>query len=163
RAAMFGSEAVNAVKDFLKVTFLPKYPGSLLSYIFYDDNCKLWEHLVASNDTYFLNKVGLVVDVFHFTRKHKETDINCQTYCNPANYPELVGSNGTWVFNSSAAEQVNAWFGGFQAVVREMSPERYGFYLDQMIAIRNQFVVTELERKGHKPHLVPRSVLEGLE
>lgn len=48
-------------------------------------------------------------------------------------------------------------------MVREMSPERYGFYLDEMIAIQNRFLVSELERKGHKPHLVPRSVLEGLD
>lgn len=143
------------------MTFPPKYPGSLPSYIFYDDNCKLREHLVASNDTYLLGKVGLVVDVFHFSRKHKQTDIHCQTYCNPSNYPELMGSEGTWTFNSSAAEQVNAWFGGFQSIVREMSPERYGFYLDEMIAIRNRFIVGELERKGHKPHVVPLSVLEA--
>lgn len=131
------------------------------SYIFYDDNCKLREHLVASGDTDLLGKVGLVVDVFHFKSKHKTTDIKCQTYCNPANFPELVGPDESWVFNSSAAEQVNVWFGGFQAIVREMIPVKYNFYLDEMILLRNRDVVEHLRKRAVRPHLVPIEVLRG--
>lgn len=66
-----------------------------------------------------------------------------------------MGDDESWTFNSSAAEQINVWFGRFQSIVREMTPERYEFYLDEVIAIRNRFVVQELERKGLRPHLVP--------
>lgn len=91
--------------------------------------------------------------------KHKKTDHDCQMYCNPARYPEVVNPDGTWAFNSSAAEQVNAWFGCFHSVVKEMTPERFAFYLDEMIRIRNDFTVEELRRQGHCPHLVPVAVL----
>lgn len=107
------------IQDFLKATFPLEFPGVCPSYIFYDDNCHLWKHLVASGDTYFV-KVGLPVDVFHFKSKHRETDTFCQTHCNPARFRELIGPNDTWIFNSSAAEQTNAWFGLFQPIVREM-------------------------------------------
>ena len=34
-------------------------------------------------------------------------------------FPDLI-VNDKWRFNSSAAEVTNAWFGGFQSIVREM-------------------------------------------
>ena len=61
--------------------------------------------LNAENDTYF-DHVALPVDVFHFKNKHKE---DCGKYCNPAIWPELQTPEGGWRFNSSAAEQANAW------------------------------------------------------
>jgi hypothetical protein len=85
-------------------------------------------HLLATNDLYFV-KVGLPVDVFHFKTKHKLTDVVCQIYCNPACFQELVGDvdqKNHWIFNSSAAEQANVWFGKFANNVREMLPARYG-------------------------------------
>ncbi|KAF7370162.1 hypothetical protein MSAN_00646600 [Mycena sanguinolenta] len=119
RATFFGSEAITGVKDFLKATFPPEYPGSLPSYIFYDNNCQFLKHLRFMNDTYF-DGVGLPVDVFHFKCKHTIRDVFCQVNCNPALFRELIGEDGKWVFNSSAAEQANVWFGKFQNMVQEM-------------------------------------------
>jgi hypothetical protein len=56
--------------------------------------------------TYF-DGCALPVDVFHFKSKHKESDINCGSNCNPYIWPELR-TDGKWWFNSSAAEQANA-------------------------------------------------------
>jgi hypothetical protein len=58
--------------------------------------------------------------VFHFKCKHTERDEFCQTHCNPGRFRELIDSEGKWVFNSSAAEQANVWFGKFQNVVQDM-------------------------------------------
>ncbi|KIM76724.1 hypothetical protein PILCRDRAFT_77520 [Piloderma croceum F 1598] len=160
RATFFGSEGVSGVKDFLKVTFPPSFPGSLPSYIFYDNNRNLVAHLLNTQDSYFDN-VGLPTDVFHATTKHSETDHLSQVHCNPARFRELIGENNKWIFNSSAAEQVNRWFGAFQSIVREMPVSKYNFYLDEMIAIRNRFIVSELHRQGHRPHLKPMEVLRG--
>ncbi|KAJ7169095.1 hypothetical protein C8R43DRAFT_876347, partial [Mycena crocata] len=124
RATFYGSEGITGVSVFLKATFPPQYPGAMPSYIFYDNNCLFKKHLLASGDHYFDN-VGLPVDVWHFKCKHKEGDIFCQTHCNPARFCELIGENDTWVFNSSAAEQSNTWFGKFQNVVQEMPVLRY--------------------------------------
>jgi hypothetical protein len=132
---------------------------------------------MASGDHYF-DKVGLPVDVWHFKCKHKEGDIFCQVHCNPARFKELIGADGeTWIFNSSAAEQSNSWFGKFQTIVQEMAISRYAplqfsrnfsdrnprytFFLDEMISIHNEYVVKELERKGYRPHLVPEDILRA--
>ncbi|KAJ7221442.1 hypothetical protein GGX14DRAFT_353507, partial [Mycena pura] len=161
RATFYGSEGITGVSLFLKATFPPDFPGAMPSYIFYDNNCTFKKHLIASGDTYF-DRVGLPVDVWHFKCKHKEGDLFCQAHCNPARFRELIGENDTWVFNSSAAEQSNAWFGKFQNVVQEMpSISSYNFFLDEMIAIHNRHVVAELSRTGEYPHILPDEVLRG--
>ncbi|KAJ7165361.1 hypothetical protein C8R46DRAFT_1163693 [Mycena filopes] len=161
RATFYGSEGITGVSLFLKATFPSQYPGAMPSYIFYDNNCLFVKHLLASGDHYF-DRVGLPVDVWHFKCKHKEGDLFCQTHCNPARFRELVGDDGKWVFNSSAAEQSNAWFGKFQNVVQEMPVLRYNFFLDEMIAIHNRHVVAELARKGEQPRIVPDAILRSL-
>jgi hypothetical protein len=104
----------------LKATFPPAYPGSLPSYIFYDNNQNLVAHLLHTEDSYF-NQVGLPADVFHAKTKHSATDMLSQTHCNPARFSELISEDDKWIFNSSAAEQANVWFGGYQSIVREMT------------------------------------------
>jgi hypothetical protein len=135
-------------------------------------------HLLSTEDHYF-DGVGLPVDVFHAKTKHKESDLFCQAHCNPARFRELVDGSGNWVFNSSAAEQANNWYGAFQSVVREMPVPRYvlnhnpmsgnldeniiryNFFLDEMIAVRNQFLSGLLHRRGKRPHLRPVEILRG--
>ncbi|KAJ7202758.1 hypothetical protein GGX14DRAFT_369989, partial [Mycena pura] len=162
RATFFGAEGITGVKDFLKATFPEEYPGSMPSYIFYDNNCQFLKHLRSCGDHYFDN-VGLPVDVFHFKCKHTQTDIFCQLNCNPALFKELIGPNGEWIFNSSAAEQANVWFGKFQNTVQQMPALRFNFFLDEMIAIHNRLTVAELTRTGHRPHLQEEDLLRGLD
>ena len=102
-----------------------------------------------------LDDIALPVDVFHAINKHKDSDEFCQMHCNPAGFPELIKDNRDWVFNSSAAEQINAWFGQFLRVVREMREVQYDFFLDEMIAIHNEYRVGVLRRRGRRPRLVP--------
>ena len=113
---------IEILQQFLQAT----YPDRRLlpTFVFYDKACHLLSHLKASGDTYFTD-VAFVVDVFHAHNKHHETDTFCNINCNPAHFQELVDSEEKWVFNSSAAEQVNAWFGGFQSMTREMTVARY--------------------------------------
>ena len=56
-------------------------------------------------------------------------------------YEELHTSSGDWYFNSSIAEQTNVWLDGFHAIVHEMSPIWYNFYLDQMILLQNRMTI----------------------
>ncbi|KAK7026326.1 hypothetical protein R3P38DRAFT_3269302 [Favolaschia claudopus] len=156
RATLFGSEAVSAVHAFAKATF--PTPESTPEFFIFDNNCKLDAHQRAIGDEHFKN-TGKPVDVFHFQCKHKLTDLHCQRYCNPAAFPEMIGPDGKWRFNTSICEQTNVWFGGFIAVVRDMEATRYNFFLDEMIKRRNRYIVAELERKGHFPWNVPMSSL----
>ena len=122
--------------------------------VFFDNNCRLQEHLRSQKDGFF-DQVILAVDVFHFKSKHKESDEFCQKHCNPAKWKELADENEKWVFNSSAAEQANVWLGGFHAIVRDMLPHRYDFFLDEMIKRRNEKLVARLEETGKEPYNVP--------
>src|SRR3977135_1628959 len=123
-----------------------------------DSNCIISAMLRAQGDTYFEN-CALPVDVFHYKYKHKKTDTWCTQNCNPALWAELITAQGTWLFNSSAAEQMNAWFGGFLSIVREMQVDRYNFFLDKMIRRRNNMIVSDLKAKGRSPYLIPREEL----
>lgn len=129
-------------------------------YLFYDNACHL--HRLVSTDPHWVN-TATPVDVFHHQRKHKATDLYCQKHCNPANFPEIIDrsdpKNERWIFNTSIAEQTNAWFGGFHAMVRLMEPDWYNFFLDEMIKRRNRFTVGELKRRGHNPMRLSREVL----
>ncbi|KIM77020.1 hypothetical protein PILCRDRAFT_77240 [Piloderma croceum F 1598] len=112
--------------------------------------------------TYF-DVIALPVDVFHFKSKHKESDIECGQYCNPYIWPELRTDDGKWRFNSSTAEQANAWYGVFLAIVQDMQADRYEFFLDEMIKQRNRMIVKELKDKGKKPYNIPRGTLLSLD
>ncbi|KAF8581706.1 hypothetical protein K439DRAFT_1647814 [Ramaria rubella] len=113
RGTFFGSEVISAIRDFMLATFPTP------------DNCSLLKHCRKIGCHRFDN-MAVVVDVFHFTRKHKESDGFCQEHCNPTMFPERY-SNGKW-----------------------MSVVHFNFFLDEMIKQRNRYTIVELERKGHR-------------
>ncbi|KAJ6461813.1 hypothetical protein C8R45DRAFT_1179095 [Mycena sanguinolenta] len=117
RATFFGSEAPNGVREFWMKLFPTK--ASLPRFLWHDNNCSIVKMLRNDTDEYlrtYFDNVALPVDVFHFKSKHKEGDTDCGANCNPYIWPELRTDDGKWRFNSSAAEQTNAWFGGFLAI-----------------------------------------------
>ena len=142
------------MQAFLEATFPEDKPRALPNYIFYDNACNLLEFLLANGERW-ISSVGLVVDVFHAVTKHKDTDEFCQRHCNPAGFRELLTDLQEWLFNSSAAEQVNVWFGDFGPIVREMTEVHHEFFLDEMIAIYNEHKVSELWKRGCRPRIVP--------
>jgi len=128
-------------------------------------NCHLQSHLATQRDSFF-SQVILPVDVFHFKSKHKVTDEFCQKHCNPARWTELVdrdadkdgNESAKWIFNSSAAEQVNVWLGGYIAIVHDMLAHRFDFFLDEMVKRRNEEVIDRLHLVGNAPYHVPHFV-----
>lgn len=178
RATFFGSEAPNGVRvSYLAVShklcsrfsqefWMKLWPtkASLPAVNWHNNNCNIVKMLCNDPDEYHRNyfeNVALPVDVFHFKSKHKESDVDCGANCNPYIWPELRTTNGKWCFNSSVAEQTNAWFGGFQTIVREMTVKRYNFFLDEMIKCRNRALVKDLQKRGKAPHNILRDVLLG--
>ena len=119
------------------------------NHIIFNNNCSVAKHI--KDDPDFKN-VGLAVDVFHFSNKHVETDTFCQSNCNPALFPELLGENGrSWWFNTSIAEQTNVWLGGFHSICREMAVDMFDFFLDEMIMMRNRVTKAKLTSQGLNP------------
>ncbi|KZV81992.1 hypothetical protein EXIGLDRAFT_627672, partial [Exidia glandulosa HHB12029] len=164
RCTMFQSEAISAAKasaDFVMSTFPETFPGSKPTYLFYDNNCQLHKYIASPGhpkvQAYWL-VINKPVDVFHFECKHAETDEVCQQHCNPALFPDLM-TEGRWTFNSSAAEQTNAWLVRFKTILREMGQTRYEFFLDEIIRMRNEWTVERLRKKGMSPHMVPQEDL----
>ena len=138
---------------FLLATFPHELPRCQPSFCFFDNNCILLKHILASGETR-LSNVGLPVDVFHATVKHKDTDAFCAMNCNPASFPELM--DGTkWVFNSSVAEQTNSWYGKFLPIVREMTRIHYNFFLDEMVSVYNDWKVSTLSQRAMRPRTIP--------
>ncbi|KAK7676519.1 hypothetical protein QCA50_020537 [Cerrena zonata] len=128
-ATFYGSESPNGVWLFLHALF--PTAKSVPGVIFHDNNCHVKKLINNLQDSHF-DRCALPVDVFHMKSKHKESDEFCGRWCNPAHFPDLM-VNDKWCFNSSAAEMTNAWFGGFQGIVREMRVDWYEFFLDEMI------------------------------
>lgn len=88
-------------------------------YTAFDKACIVLKHLRAADDRYFEGKMAFIVDIFHAWKCHKGTDEFCNTHCNPTKFTEIFEGNKC-VFNTSAAEQANAWFGGFARIVAQM-------------------------------------------
>ncbi|KAF9034412.1 hypothetical protein BDZ89DRAFT_1227227 [Hymenopellis radicata] len=152
----YASESVSQTWDMIKRSFSPDFMPDI---IFYDNNCRLFKHLRKSEKNPFwqriLSRIGFPVDVFHWKTKHKKTDVECSFHCNPYEFEELLTEDGKWAFNSSAAEQMNVWLGGFHAILREMGVHRFHFFLDEMIMRKNKSTVAKLKADGACPGRVP--------
>ncbi|KAF9003825.1 hypothetical protein BDZ89DRAFT_1145901 [Hymenopellis radicata] len=139
REMFFNSESLPSVAHFFRQTYWNCF---IPNHLIFDNNCQLARHVHAGEpDPLYeiFNHVGLAVDVFHFKSKHKATDEYCQQHCNPAGFEELMNEDGTgWWFNTSIAEQTNAWVGGFLSICREMTREMFVFFLDEMIMMSNE-------------------------
>lgn len=117
----------------------------------YDTACDAKQQVMASKNPWW-DDVNMCVDVWHFLNKHKTTHEFCQKYCNPAMFPELMDDEKKkWWFNTSVAEQINVWLGGYHSICREMHPVKYNFFLDEMIHLRNEMTVAKLAEAGHNP------------
>lgn len=63
--------------------------------------------------------------------------------------PELLDKDRKWYFNSSAAEQHNAWFGRYLPICRDMLPEKYDFFFDEMCRLRNVETLKVNDKRGY--------------
>ncbi|EDR16176.1 uncharacterized protein LACBIDRAFT_301995 [Laccaria bicolor S238N-H82] len=148
RATMFGAEAVSNFLVMVQNAF--SIPGAKKpEHIFYDTNCLARQQ--AEKSFPWFKGIGMCVDVWHFLNKHQTTHQYCQENCNPIQFPELLDEFGKWFFNTSVAEQINAWLQGYHSIVREMLPDKFDFFLDEMIMRRNVEHLKKLAEQGHNP------------
>lgn len=123
RGTCYAAESMPAVKVLIRSIFPENLPGLEPEVLFFDNACGLRAHIKACRDFKLLERMAIVVDAFHFSG-HKISHEDCQRNCSPHEYPVLKKEDGSWLFNSSAAEQVNSWFGKFQGRVKEMNVVR---------------------------------------
>ncbi|KAJ7069021.1 hypothetical protein B0H15DRAFT_925883 [Mycena belliarum] len=151
RATFYNAEAVSNVLLFIQKTFSVRRAHKP-EHLVYDTNCDAKQQVLAHPEhwAWFLD-AGMSVDVFHFLNKHAVSHEFCQKHCNPAKFPELLGPDNKWFFNTSVAEQTNVWLGGYHSICREMLPVKFDFFLDEMIRLRNKITIAKLAAEGHNP------------
>ncbi|EGG09598.1 uncharacterized protein MELLADRAFT_95868 [Melampsora larici-populina 98AG31] len=144
RKTFYHSESVSAVKCFLEDTF----PQGMPEVVFYDNACRLTEHIYhGDGDSIRFQGTVIPVDPFHHC-SHAESNEFCKMFTDPKLFPDIQ-EDGRWVFNASAAELTNIWYGGFARMCRNMHSLRYNFFLEQMVHLRNVWLTKKLnKRKG---------------
>ena len=92
----------------------------------------------------WLDTSRFIVDAYHYLN-HRATDDLCRTWCNPAplngSAPNLVitGRNAQGqlyykrAFNTQACEQLNAWLGGFESILKRMKSGNFNWFLHTML------------------------------
>jgi len=146
---MYRAEAVSNFLVMVKNTF--SVPGAQKpEHLIYNSNCDTKQQVMSSRDPYFAD-MGMCVDVWHFLNKHKVTHAFCQKHCNSAMYPKLQDKKGDWYFNTSVAEQTNAWLGSYHSMCHEMLPAKFNFFLDKMIRLWNVEMLKRLAASGQCP------------
>lgn len=118
-------------------------------HIFYDTNCLACQQ--AEKSFPWFKGIGMCVDIWHFLNKHQTMHQYCQENCNLIQFPELLDKFWKWFFNTSIAEQINAWLQGYHSIVCKMLPDKFDFFLDEMIMRWNIVHLKKLEEQGHNP------------
>jgi len=131
------------------------YPdvNSRPDYICIDKACLLLRHAVVSGRwDAWKNTTRFIVDSYHYIN-HRTTDSLCRTYCNPAplngSAPNLVVvekdrfgiPHYKRAFNTQACEQLNAWLGGFESILKRMSAGNFNWFLHTMLFVHTQKVI----------------------
>ncbi|KAJ3303317.1 hypothetical protein HDU76_005372 [Blyttiomyces sp. JEL0837] len=117
-----------------------------LTVIYYDRACKLYQTLENDPQTkHLLGKVAFLVDLFHF-RGHNDT--YCREKCNPITAGVEFEKAGMEKFNTSAAEQVNVWFGRISHMLRYIDPKLHDFYLYSLVDYRNRVDVGDEDEEN---------------
>ncbi len=105
-----------------------------------------------------MDSTRFVVDIYHY-RNHKASDELCRTFCNPApsdgSAPNLVvvghDSHGVpymkKAFNTQACEQLNSWLGGFQLILKRMTPSNFNWFLHVMLYCHTKFVLQKKQNQ----------------
>ncbi|KAJ7658550.1 hypothetical protein B0H17DRAFT_1163241 [Mycena rosella] len=134
----YTSESSSQVLSFINRVW-ENHADSKPSFIAYDDACNLLGHIVTQDPhSHWIRTTKFIVDSWHYIG-HQATDVLCRLWCNPAptngSQPDLVTvevddsgrTHTTRAFNTETAEQLNAWMGGFEAQLRQMSATNYDF------------------------------------
>ncbi|KAF8871465.1 hypothetical protein BD779DRAFT_1613941 [Infundibulicybe gibba] len=112
-------------------------------YICIDKACLLLRSSIANGSWDMWSKTSrFIVDSYHYIN-HRTTDYICRKWCNPAplngSAPNLVviaydkQGNPYYkrAYNTQACEQLNSWLGGFESILKRMTPGNFNWFLHQ--------------------------------
>src|ERR1700760_2181847 len=123
------------------------------SYICIDKACAVLRHSIVDGSWERWSKTNqFIVDSYHYTN-HFVSNFTCRKYCNPApadgSAPNLViaaydkKKNPYYkrAFNTQACEQLNAWLGGYESILRKMTAGNVNWFLHTMLCLHSQMVI----------------------
>ena len=152
------SESPTNILNFLEMVYPTE--ESHPAYICIDKACLVLRTAVANGswDAVWKNTTRFIVDTYHYIN-HRVTDYLCRKWCNPApqdgSAPNLVvistDNHGQpylkRAFNTQACEQLNAWLGGFESILKRMVPSNFNWFLHTMLFYHTRHV---LERQNER-------------
>ena len=80
-----------------------------------------------------LSQKHWVVDRFHFA-KHIKSDVDCQTFCDPKQFSDLLD------VNTETCVQINSWLSRFKHTTKYMNYPRFIFILFNIFNDRNNAI-----------------------
>jgi hypothetical protein len=148
------------------MSFLEKvYPTAELrpDYVCIDKACLVLRScLINGRWEEWKNTSRFIVDTYHYSN-HRATDTLCREWCNPApmngSAPNLVIAGRTGegelyykrAFNTQACEQLNAWLGGYEQILKRMTSGNFNWFLHTMLSYHTGKVINkQLQREKRK-------------
>jgi hypothetical protein len=133
------------------------------AYICIDKACLVLRHSIVNGSWDMWRKTTrFIVDSYHYIN-HSTADFLCRKWCNPApmdgSAPNLViverDADGIphfkRAFNTQACEQLNAWLGGFDTILRRMTVGNFNWFLHAMLSHHSLMVMEKQQlRSGGK-------------
>ena len=132
-------------------------------YICIEKACQVLSHSIASGIWATWSKTSrFIVDSYHYIN-HRVTDYMCQKWCNPApldgsapnlvlNYDKKGQPYYKHAFNTQACEQLNAWLGGFQSILKKMTVGNFNWFLHTMLFYHTQMILEKQQEKSLRDH-----------
>ncbi|KIM87977.1 hypothetical protein PILCRDRAFT_63011 [Piloderma croceum F 1598] len=154
------SESPTQILEFLDAVY--PTPDVRPDYICIDKGCKIL-HTTIVNRSWNVRKETsrFIVDSYHYINHHTN-DYLCHKWCNPAplngSAPNLVvvehdvNGNAHYkrAFNTQACEQLNAWLGGFETILKRMTVYNFKWFLHAMLYIHTQQVMNKQRLRDNK-------------
>ncbi|KAF8876471.1 hypothetical protein BD779DRAFT_1449392 [Infundibulicybe gibba] len=131
-------------------------------YICIDKACLLLRSSIANGSWDMWSKTSrFIVDSYHYIN-HRTEDYICRKWCNPAplngSAPNLVviaydrQGNPYYkrAYNTQACEQLNSWLGGFESILKRMTPGNFNWFLHVMLFYHTKYVLAKQKAKRSK-------------
>ncbi|KAF8869482.1 hypothetical protein BD779DRAFT_1457355 [Infundibulicybe gibba] len=151
------SESPTKILQFLEEVYPTE--DSRPAYICIDKACLVLKTSIANRSWDMWKRTSrFVVDSYHYVN-HRTTDRVCRKWCNPApldgSAPNLVvvaqDNQGRLyykrAFNTQACEQLNAWLGGFESILKRLTPGNFNWFLHVMLFYHTRYVIERQKQR----------------
>ena len=152
------SESPTNILNFLEAVYPTE--ESRPDYICIDKGCLVLRTAIANGswDRVWKQTTRFIVDTYHYIN-HRTTDYLCRKWCNPAplngSAPNLVivdtdGQGQQYykrAFNTQACEQLNSWLGGYESILKRMTPGNFNWFLHAMLFYHTRLVIEKHNKK----------------